>query len=409
MRKRITTLKCSKQVLTAGFLSNLISVHDLQITDAALPGLQLRYSARTGRKAFYLWYRVRGTQKQRHIRIGSLTEFSLTEIRQMAIGLRKEIANGEDPQLARRERAKAAALREARRMKVKDLIPIFLEKHCKENNRHKTYLAHEGYCRNHIVPLLGDRHIEDLDLGMIQDAYDRVKNYGTASLGDHIIRVLSSFLNWCEKYNHRAINTNPCRHVQKAKMAKFKPTLLNPDGYKKFLSALDQALEIGTYAPQAILALKALALTGCRCSEITELEHDELDLENGYLRLKKRKTDFFDVPLGDAAIDVIRDALRVCKSKRYVFHSPQDHNKPIVALRPAFWWALERAGLPRMRIHDLRHSFATMATSIGEDIRTLKDVLGHTKITTTEIYAHTNSNAARRTANNVADAIVGGN
>lgn len=157
------------------------------------------------------------------------------------------------------------------------------------------------------------------------------------------------------------------------------------------------------------MALKALALTGCRCGEITELEHDELDLENGYLRLKKRKTDFFDVPLGDAAIDVIRDALHVCKSKRYVFHSPQDHNKPIVALRPAFWWALERAGLPRMRIHDLRHSFATMATAIGEDIRTLKDVLGHTKITTTEIYAHTNSSAARRTANNVADAIVGVN
>jgi len=60
-----------------------------------------------------------------------------------------------------------------------------------------------------------------------------------------------------------------------------------------------------------------------------------------------------------------------------------------------------------MRIHDLRHSFATMATTIGEDIRVLKDVLGHTKITTTEIYAHTTGVAARRTANNVAAAIIG--
>jgi site-specific recombinase XerD len=96
----------------------------------------------------------------------------------------------------------------------------------------------------------------------------------------------------------------------------------------------------------------------------------------------------------------------VCKSKQYVFHSPVDYTRPVVDLRRAFKWALERAGLPHMRIHDLRHSFATMATTIGEDIRTLKDVLGHTKITTTEIYAHTNSNAARQTANNVANAII---
>lgn len=60
-----------------------------------------------------------------------------------------------------------------------------------------------------------------------------------------------------------------------------------------------------------------------------------------------------------------------------------------------------------MRIHDLRHSFATLATSIGEDIRILKDVLGHTKITTTEIYAHASSVAARRNANNVASKITG--
>lgn len=61
----------------------------------------------------------------------------------------------------------------------------------------------------------------------------------------------------------------------------------------------------------------------------------------------------------------------------------------------------------RTRIHDLRHSFATLATSMGEDIRILKDVLGHTKITTTEIYAHASSNAARRTANNIASMITG--
>lgn len=171
--------------------------------------------------------------------------------------------------------------------------------------------------------------------------------------------------------------------------------------------ALDDALELGTYAPQVILAIKTIALTGCRSGEITNLEHSELDLENGYLRLHSRKTDAFNVPLGEPAINVIRAAAVKSKSAQYVFPSPLDNTRPMVDLRRAFWWALDRAQLPRMRSRDLRHSFATMACALGEDIRTLKDVLGHTKITTTEIYTHTSDKAARKTTGNVSTAIMG--
>ncbi len=170
-------------------------------------------------------------------------------------------------------------------------------------------------------------------------------------------------------------------------------------------AALDDVARREIYSPVAILAIKALALTGCRCGEIRELEHDELDLEHGYLHLNKRKTDFLDVPLGEPAIEVLKQALAICKSNRYVFPSPIDKNKPIVDLHRAFNAVLNIAGLPHMRIHDLRHSFATLATTLGEDIRVLKDVLGHTRITTTEIYAHTSNTAARKVANNVASAI----
>ena len=261
--------------------------------------------------------------------------------------------------------------------------------------------------RLYIIPYLGDKYIADIDLCVIQDTYDKIKNTKTIAVALHVMRLLSTFLNWCEKYNYRTINSNPCHLVQKAKSPKMNHTLLDINGYKRLFDALDEAYCAGKYAPQAILAIKTLALTGCRCSEITDLERDELDLENGYLHLNKRKTDAFNVPLGDPAIEVIKQALRICKSKRYVFHSPIDHTRPLTDLRKAFWWALDRAELPRMRIHDLRHSFATLATSMGEDIRILKDVLGHTKITTTEIYAHASSNAARRTANNVASMITG--
>lgn len=396
-----------KRNLNAGYLRNLRSDTDLQITDTALPGLQLRYSAATKRKVFYLWYRVKGTTRQRNMKLGTTDEFSLSDIRTLAIKLKKDIAGGDDPQIAQRRRAKKDAEVEARRKRVKELTPVFLEKHCTENNRPKTLKEHESLLRLYINPIMGEKMIDEIDLGYVQDTYDKIKNRKTIACADHVLRLLSTFLNWCEKYNHRVVNSNPCRLVNKAKAPKFKHTVLDLDGYKRLFDALDEALDVGTYAPQAILAVKAIALTGCRSGEITNLEHDELDLENGFLRLNKRKTDAFDVPLGAPAIEVIRTAAMTSKSKQYVFPSPLDHTKPLADLRRVFWWALDRAELPRMRIHDLRHSFASLATNMGEDIRTLKDVLGHTKITTTEIYTHTNNHAARKTANNVAMAMVG--
>jgi len=400
------TIYCKKN-LNSGYIQNLRADSDLQITDAALLGLQLRYYAKTKRKVFYLWYRVKGTGRQRNMKLGTSLEYTLGDVRAIAIKLKREIAEGHDPQILRRERSQKLAAEEQLRKKVKQLVPEFLERHSKVNNRETTYRSAVGYFKNHILPHIGDKFIGDMDRAAVQDLYDKVKNYSTHATGDHMMRILSSFLNWCEKYNYRTINTNPCRHVTNAKIPKFKPTILDAAGYGRLMRALDDAMMGDRFSPQAALAIKTLALTGCRCGEITDLEHTELDLDNGFLRLTKRKTDMLDVPLGAAAIDVIRKALSICKSKKYVFHSPINCDRPIRDLRKVFIWALNRAELPPMRIHDLRHSFATMATSIGEDIRTLKDVLGHTKITTTEIYAHTTGKAARQVANNTADAIMG--
>ena len=120
-------------------MNKLKSDIDLQITDAAIPGLQCRYSAATGRKVFYLGYRVRGSYKQKHMKLGSLAEFGLNEIRARAIKTKQDIANGLDPQLEQRMRIKQNEILEARRKQVHELTPIFMEKHCRKNNRANTY------------------------------------------------------------------------------------------------------------------------------------------------------------------------------------------------------------------------------------------------------------------------------
>ncbi len=401
-------LICFTALLTDAYLRSLVADTDLQITDAAVSGLHMRYSHSTGRKSFFLHYVVRGTWKERNAKLGEYEPpINITEIRRRAMKMKEQVMEGRDPYAEAIDRGRALVEVANKRKTVAELTPIFLEKYCRVQNRPKTYETNETLIRLHVNPDIGKMGIEELNLKKLQLYYDQLCERKTVQTADHIFRFLSVFLNWCERYEYRKLNTNPIHLIRKQKAPKFKYRILTADEYKRLFATFDEMLNEKQFAPMGVLALKVLALTGCRCGEITELEHDELDLERGYLHLKKRKTDSFDVPLGDAAIDVLRQVLKICKSKKWVFHSPANPRKPIQELRRPWTAALTRAGIDHMRVHDLRHSFASMAAAIGEDIRRVKDVLGHTKITTTEIYSHTQTTQVRQTATNTAAAILG--
>lgn len=112
------------------------------------------------------------------------------------------------------------------------------------------------------------------------------------------------------------------------------------------------------------------------------------------------------MPLGDSAVQEIRKALLEGDDKSpYVFPATRGDGA-IIDLRKAFVWALNRAGLPHMRIHDLRHSFATMARELGEDVYAIKEELGHKYTSTTEIYTHTRAEQKIATANKVSNQIT---
>lgn len=393
--------------ITETYLRGLRSPVDMTISDTATPGLHARYSAASGRSYFYIHYRTRFTRLQRNMKLGMLGDFSLKEIRHRAAKVRQQVCDGLDPLLELQKSITAEYERQKNDKKVGEAFPEFYDKHCKLHLNDDSVKYYESNFRIYILPRIADKRVSAIDTADIQDIYDLICKQRAVATADHVLACISVFLTWCEKYKYRALNSNPCRLVQKGKKKKLTYITLDIEGYKKLFCALDAGIKQNTYAEVAFLAIKALALTSCRCSEITDLEHDELDLENGYLRLKKRKTDSFNVPLGVPAVDVIRRALAVCKSDKYVFHSPRDTTRPIVDLRRAFWWALDKAGLPKMRIHDLRHSFATLAANMGENMQMLKEVLGHTRVSTTEIYAHTNNAAAKKTAQNVSSMIVG--
>lgn len=393
--------------LTDIYVRSIKARTDLQITDKEIPGLHLRYSCRTGSKVFYLSYLIRHTTKQRNMRVGRYGDFSIKDIRYRATKFRQMVADGRDPMQELIDEQKQREEDLAKRRKVKDLLADYMEKYSKVHKKPATQKSDQGMIDRHINPALGDLYISDVDLPKLTDFYNAIAKKTSFSTANHNIALISNFWNWCERYKYLPINTNPCRQIEKGKNQKIEYKLLDLDGYKRLFDAIEAGIAgKSSYHIRAFRAIKVLALTGCRHGEITELEKAELDLDKSLLSLKDSKTGAKKVPLGEPAVAELRIALAESpKDSLYVFPATRGTGA-IIDLRKAFQWALKRAELPSMRVHDLRHSFATMATAMGENIHSIKEVLGHKYTTTTEIYAHMGNEQKINTANNVASKIL---
>jgi len=136
----------------------------------------------------------------------------------------------------------------------------------------------------------------------------------------------------------------------------------------------------------AIAAIRLLLFTGCRRGEIMGLRWKWVDFERRCIRFPDSKTGAKTIPLGDPAIDLLRSVPAIAGCE-FVFPASRG-NGHIVGLRSVWGKVRELADLRGLRIHDLRHSFASVAVSGGESLYIVGKILGHRQARTTEIYAH---------------------
>jgi integrase len=151
-------------------------------------------------------------------------------------------------------------------------------------------------------------------------------------------------------------------------------------------------------------AITLLALTGCRRSEITRLRWSEVDFEAGLLRLEHSKTGPRAVPLGDQAIHFLAEIERSASSE-WVFPSSRGGG-PIVGIQKVWNDIRTRADLPSVRLHDLRHSFASQAINNGASLYMTGAILGHRQSSTTQRYAHLQSDPVRSLATTIAAGVA---
>jgi integrase len=197
--------------------------------------------------------------------------------------------------------------------------------------------------------------------------------------------VLSKMLNLAETWEIRPKHSNPCDGVERYPERKRERFLLAEE-----IAALGTALAKveadGSESLHAVAAYRLLLLTGCRLGEVQKLEWEHVHLDLGELRLPDIETGAKTIYLGQPAIELI-DALPRIEGNPYAIVGKKPRQYLADLQHP--WQRIRKlAGLEDVRIHDLRHSFASGGLALGEGLPMIGKLLGHTQVQTTARYAH---------------------
>lgn len=341
--------------------------------DGAVKGFGLRVFA-SGRKSFLLQYRVKGRKNTRRYTIGSYGDWTVDEARDEAQEKRRAVRKGEDPSQARHEAAHGPT--------VSDLADRYLKEYAIPRKKPRSVEGDRWLLEKHIKPHFGEWKVEDVIHADVDNFHASM--HGTPILANRALALLSKMFERAEFWKLRKRGTSPTRGIERYDEKKHRR--------KRYLSAaelthLGESLrEIEQERPgwaSSIAALRVAVLTGCRRGELENLRWSEVDLDGGKLNLTDSKTGPKDVFLNAPALQVIAGMER---RSEWVFPRP-DGSGPL-DLTPAWRRIRSRAGLDDVRVHDLRHSHASVGVSAGLGFPVLAKLLGHATTRTTELYGH---------------------
>ena len=208
--------------------------------------------------------------------------------------------------------------------------------------------------------------------------------------------------NLAEMWGLRPDGSNPCLHVKRFKEEK-RERYLSAEEFQRLGKVLDEILEDGSETRSAVAAIRLLMLTGCRLSEIQKLRWEYADLDAGELRLPDTKTGGRAVPLAPSAVRLLESLPRGEDNPWVIAGKKRDSY--LTDLQHPWRRIRERAELPDVRIHDLRHSFASRALALGEGLPMIGKLLGHTQVQTTARYAHLARDTVKASAARIGDSV----
>jgi integrase len=383
-----------KQLLTQNGTSEKVIVWDAEVKGFGVT----RNPA--GAISFVLNYRFRG--KERRYTIGRHPEYTATAARDEALALRVDIQNGHDPLEDRNQWRSEPTLR--------DLADVYM-KDAEKRKRESSLYDDRRMLQNIILPALGERRLGEIKEQDIARLHESKR--GTPYQANRVLALLSAIFN--HGMQKKMATENPARGVTKFSEAK-RERWLSVEELQRFREALDR------YKDQdAANALRLLLLTGSRASEVLMATWEEFDLARGVWtkpshHTKQKKQEH--VPLSAPAIKLLESMAP--ENPAGPLFIGRDGESRRVSLKRPWIQACRAAGLaeeytvegkrgllkryrPTLRVHDLRHNFASHLASNGVSLQVVGKLLGHTQASTTMRYAHLQDAPLREAANQFGD------
>ena len=339
--------------------------------DNALKGFILE-ARPSGGKTFYLRYHD-SHGKLRQCKIGDAAAVSYDKARQKAMRLRSEVELGGNPLEERQALRAVPTLAEF----IRDTYVPHIHLH------RRNFQSTLSFIKCHVLPRFGAKHLDEITTNMLAEAHQDLRTKGYALAHANKIPILFKIMfNLARKKGIPGSESNPADGV----------VLFNPNNAKeRYLSAaetqrLHEVLSrCGSPQLKSIVAL--LLLLGCRKRELLDARWEDVDLERRNWRIPLSKSGKArSIPISDRALEVLRGLPR-WSGCPYVIPNP-DTKRPFGNLFYLWDKVRKEAGIADLRMHDLRHTFASNLVNSGQSIYVVSKLLGHSQIKTTARYSH---------------------
>ncbi len=374
--------------------------------DETLKGFGVKVTPK-GKKAYVCQYRAFGQKNAKRFTIGAHGVLTADQARAEAKRLLGLVVTGEDPSADKRTKKEE--------LTVAELCDDYLQNGC-GTKKVSTIATDRGRIERHIKPLLGKKKISEVTRGDVKKFLSDVAagktstDVKTGKFGRAIVRggrgtasrttgLLGGIFTFA--MDSGLLDVNPVRGVKRYKDKQNKRYLSQSE-----IFALGNALqdaESSGHNPAAIAIIRLLLFTGARRNEIAGLKWNEIDFEIGQLRLDDSKDGQQERALNPAALMLLSNLPRQVDSE-FVF--PASRGNGYYVGTPKVWAIIRsNAGFDGVRLHDLRHSFASFAVSSGGTLPMIGALLGHKNTATTQQYAHLFDDPVRAITSRVGEQI----
>ena len=373
--------------LTQDFINNSMHCPEdlkrIEYCDKEIPGLLIIVTTSSSGGTFFLRYK-NGSGKTSYSKIGRTNEVTLADARKKAKMLKLEIANGADPS------------NEKRVQKAVPTLAVFYEDHYKPYaavHKRSASSDHQLYtCR--LEARFGHLRLNQITKTMIIGFHNELRESGLAGATcDHYVKFLRHAFNLAIDWD--MLKENPASGVKLFNLAN------NVEHYLDAaeLETLMSVLKTGANRPVCMIAMFLLS-TGARMNEVLSAEWSQINIRTRTWKipaLNSKSKKVRSVPLNDSALAIISQ-LNTEAEFEFLFVNRVTGN-PYTNIHKAWGKIRNQAGLPNLRIHDLRHQYASFLVNSGRTLYEVQQILGHSTSKVTERYSHLSSSTLQAAAN----------